>query len=71
MFCVDEPAAEAIRRALDENGELAAVAELRRRYPLVADGDQARACVRAIARWRPLPPVTELAQKRAPARRRR
>jgi hypothetical protein len=69
MFCVDEPAAEAIRRALDEKGELAAVAELRRRYPLAADGDQARACVRAIASWRPMPSVAELARK--PARHRR
>ena len=69
MFCVDEPTAEAIRRALDEKGELAAVTELRRRYPLVADGDQARTCVRTIASWRPIPPLAELA--RNPARRRR
>ena len=71
MFCVDEPTAEAIRRALDEKGEVAAVAEFRRRYPLVADGDHARACVRAIASWRPLPSVAELAHKPALARRRR
>jgi hypothetical protein len=55
MFSVDEPTAEAIRAALQESGELAAVAELRRHFPLIEDGEQARACVRMIASWRPLP----------------
>ncbi len=42
MFAVDEPAAEAIRRAFDESGELAAIVELRRHLPLVSDnvGDE-------------------------------
>jgi hypothetical protein len=55
MFVVDEPAAEAIRRAFNESGELAAVVELRRFFPLIQDNEQARACVRTIAGWKPLP----------------
>jgi hypothetical protein len=60
MFTVDEPTAEAIRRAVDEGGELAGVVELRRHFPLLAQADHAHArlCVRMIAGWksRPLPP---------------
>jgi len=56
MFAVDEPTAEAIRRAFNESGELAAVVELRRHFPLIRDNEQARACVRTIAGWKPLPP---------------
>jgi hypothetical protein len=49
MFVVDEETAEAIRRAWDAGGELSAVAELRRRFPLITDAADARRCVRAIA----------------------
>lgn len=63
MFAVDEQTAEAIRRAFNESGELAAVVELRRHFPLIQDNEQARACVRTIAGWKPLPP------KPPPARR--
>jgi len=35
MFVVDEKTAEAIRRAWDESGELSAILELRRHYPLI------------------------------------
>jgi hypothetical protein len=56
MFVVDELAAEAIRRAFNESGELAAVVELRRYLPLIQDNEQARACVRTIAGWKPPPP---------------
>jgi hypothetical protein len=52
MFIVDEASAAAIRRALQEDGEFAAVIELRRRFPGLADNAQARLHVRAIARWR-------------------
>ena len=55
MFAVDEPTAEAIRRACEEGGELAGVVELRRRFPLISDNNQARLCVRAIASWKKLP----------------
>jgi hypothetical protein len=56
MFTVDEPTAEAIRRAYADGGELAGVVELRRHYPLLADNAHAGLCVRAIAGWKPVPP---------------
>ena len=46
MFAVDEAAAAAIRRGFTEKGELSAIVELRRRFPGVAPGPNARACVR-------------------------
>ncbi len=55
MFLVDEATAEAIRRAWDEGGELSAVVELRRHFPLITDGENARRCVRAIVGWAPRP----------------
>jgi hypothetical protein len=55
MFLVDEVAADAIRRALDEGGEWSAVVELRRHYPAITDNTKARMCVRIIAGWRPIP----------------
>jgi hypothetical protein len=51
MFVVDEETAAAIRRAWEEGGELAGVVELRRHFPLIADNEQARRCVRAIVGW--------------------
>ena len=53
MFVVDEETAAAIRRAWEEGGELAGVVELRRHFPLIADNEQARRCVRAIVGWGP------------------
>ena len=55
MFTVDEPTAEAIRRAFDQGGELAGVVEFRRHFPLISDHAKARECVRIIAGWMPLP----------------
>lgn len=55
MFLVDEATADAIRRAWDEGGELSAVVELRRHFPLIADNANARRCVRAIVGWTPQP----------------
>jgi len=49
MFCVDEATAEAIRRVFDEEGELSAVIELRRHFPLITDTARRRECVRIIA----------------------
>lgn len=57
MFAVDEATADAIRDAFQRSGELAAVVELRRRFPGVSDNEEARRCVRAIAAWQPLPVV--------------
>ncbi|MBV8916454.1 MAG: hypothetical protein JOZ05_25875 [Acetobacteraceae bacterium] len=51
MFTVDEPTAEAIRRAVEDGGELAGVVELRRHFPLITDNAHARRCVRVIAGW--------------------
>ena len=55
MFVVTEEEAEAIRRAWDEGGELSAVVELRRHFPLITDNANARRCVRAIVGWMPRP----------------
>jgi hypothetical protein len=55
MFVVDEETAAAIRRAWEAGGELAGVVELRRHFPLIADNEQARRCVRAIVGWGPVP----------------
>ena len=46
MFTVDEPTAEAIRRAVENGGELAGVVELRRHFLLINDNANARRCVR-------------------------
>ncbi len=54
MFSVDEPIAAAIRLAFDQGGELSAIVELRRHYPLITDNGEAGRCVRAIAAWKPL-----------------
>ena len=56
MFVVDEATA-AIRAALQQGGELSAVVELRRHFPLITDNAEARRCVRTIAGWKPLPPA--------------
>ncbi len=48
MFIVDEETADAIRRAWDEGGELSAVVELRRHFPLITDNANSRLCVRTI-----------------------
>ena len=55
MFVVDEETAAAICRAWEAGGELAGVVELRRHFPLIADNEQARRCVRAIVGWKPRP----------------
>ncbi len=59
MFAIDEAAIEAIR-ALDEGGELSAIVELRRHFPLITDNAQAGLCVRAIASWQPVPAPTKV-----------
>jgi hypothetical protein len=57
MFSVDEATAAAIRQVFEESGELSAVVELRRHFPGIANNENARICVRAIAGWKPLPPL--------------
>ena len=63
MFAVDEATAAAIRAAFDKGGELSAVVELRRHFPLITDNEQARICVRTIASWKPLPPRAHRARR--------
>ena len=55
MFTVDEPTAEAIRRAFDEGGELSGIVEFKRHFPLISDHAKACECVRIIAGWKPVP----------------
>ena len=64
MFVVTEADVAAIRTVFNQEGELSAAIELRRRFPGITDNAKARACVRSIAGWTPLPallrPVTRL-----------
>jgi hypothetical protein len=64
MFVVTEADAAAIRATFDQEGELSAAIELRRRFPGITDNAKARACARIIAGWMPPPappsPVTWL-----------
>jgi hypothetical protein len=64
MFVITEADAAAIRAVFNDEGELSAVIELRRRFPGVTDIAKARTCARSIVGWTPLPaqlrPVTEL-----------
>ncbi|MFL5286699.1 MAG: hypothetical protein ACJ8AW_38430 [Rhodopila sp.] len=53
IFAVSEADAAAIRAVFNEEGELSAVIELRRRFRGISDNAKARECVRIIARWRP------------------
>jgi len=54
MFVITEADGAAIRAIFDEEGELSAAIELRRRFPGVLDNMKARACARTIAGWTPL-----------------
>jgi hypothetical protein len=55
MFAVNEADAAAIRAVFEEEGELSAAIELRRRFKGISDNAKARACVRSIAGWQPRP----------------
>jgi hypothetical protein len=64
MFVVTEADAAAVRAVFNQEGELSAAIELRRRFPGVTDDAKARAYARTIAGWMPRPeqphPVTRL-----------
>jgi hypothetical protein len=64
MFVITEADAAAIRAIFDQEGELSAAIELRRRFPGITDNAKARTCAQSIAGWTPLPthprPVTRL-----------
>jgi len=53
MFIVTEADATAIRTAYEQEGELSAAIELRRRFPGITDNEKARQCARTIAGWTP------------------
>ncbi len=55
MFMVTEADAAAIRAAYEQDGEMSAAIELRRRFPGIIDNAKARDCARAIAGWTPRP----------------
>jgi hypothetical protein len=55
MFVVSEEAATAIRTAYEQEGELSAAIELRRRLPGIIDNTKARECARRIAGRTPQP----------------
>ena len=59
MFMVTEADAAAIRTTYEQDGELSAAIELRRRFPGIVDNARARECARSIAGWTPqvIPPV--------------
>ena len=67
MFVVTEADAAAIRAVFDEEGELSAAIELRRRFPGISDNAKARACARSIAGWKPLPAPTGSVTRLRPA----
>jgi hypothetical protein len=68
MFVITEADADAIRAVFNQEGELSAAIELRRRFPGVIDNAKARARARSIAGWTPLQapprPVTWLRPRR-------
>jgi hypothetical protein len=51
MFMVSEDDATAIRATFENEGELSAAIELRRRFPGIIDNAKARECARTIAGW--------------------
>jgi hypothetical protein len=61
MFVVSEEDAAAIRATFDQGKEFAAAVELRRLFPGITDTEQARACARTIAGWKPLGAAAALA----------
>jgi hypothetical protein len=68
MFVVTEADAAAIRAVFNQEGELSAAIELRRRFPGITDNAKAREFARSIAGWTPqpvtAPPVTRLRRRK-------
>lgn len=54
MFVVTEADAAAIREIFEQEGELSAGIEVRRRFPGITDNARAREQARTIAGWRPV-----------------
>jgi hypothetical protein len=70
MFVVTEADAAAIRATFNQEGELSAAIELRRRFPGITDNAKARECARSIAGWMPLPSPVARVTKLTPRRER-
>jgi hypothetical protein len=68
MFLVTDIEADAIRAIYEQEGELSAAIELRRLFPGITDNAKARAHVRTIAGWKPLPPMPEKVVRLRPGR---
>jgi hypothetical protein len=68
MFLVTEVDTIAIRALYEQDGELSAAIELRRRFPGITDNANARECVRSIAGWKPLPQMPEKAVRLRPGK---
>ena len=68
MFVVSESDAAAIRTVFERDGELSAAIKLRRRFPGIADNEQALAHGRAIAGWKPLPVIPRPVKQLHPGR---
>jgi hypothetical protein len=68
MFVITEADAAAIRVIFDEEGELSAAIELRRRFPGFIDNTKARVCARTIAGWTPLPAQRSTVTRLCPRR---
>jgi len=65
MFVVTEADAAAIRTVFEQEGELSAAIELRRRFPGIGDNENARRCARSIAGWTPLAELPAKVRRRA------
>jgi hypothetical protein len=70
MFSVTETEAAVIRRVFEEEGELSAMIEVRRRFAGITDSAKARECARTIAGWKPLPVAPVPATRVRPGKRR-
>ena len=53
MFVVTEADATTIPATIEQDGELWAAIEVRRRFPGIVDNEKARQCARSIAVWTP------------------
>jgi RecB family exonuclease len=69
MFMVTEADAAAIRTIFEQEGELSAAIELRRRCPGIADNLEARRCARTIADWTPTPDLPPTVARLRPRKR--
>jgi hypothetical protein len=63
MFVVTEADAAAIRTVFEQEGNLSAAMEVRRRFPGITDNAKAQEHARTIAGWQPLAPLPSKSRK--------